>query len=65
VGAGGSPAPQRKNMTTQTDKEAKTKYMNIRIPPTLMEALKKEAEENTRTVASQVLHILKTHFNQK
>jgi hypothetical protein len=52
-------------MTTQTDKEAKTKYMNIRIPPSLMEALKNEAEDNTRTVASQVLHILKTHFNQK
>jgi len=52
-------------MNTPTDKEAKTKYMNIRIPPTLMEALKKEAEDNTRTVASQVLHILKTHFNQK
>jgi hypothetical protein len=65
VEAGGSPAPQRTNMTTQTDKEAKTKYMNIRIPPSLMEALKKEAEDNTRTVASQVLHILKTHFNQK
>jgi hypothetical protein len=45
--------------------ETKTKYMNIRLPPSLMEALKKEAEENTRTVASQVLHILKTHFNQK
>jgi hypothetical protein len=52
-------------MNTPTDKEAKTKYMNIRIPPTLMEALKKESQENTRTVASQVLHILKTHFNQK
>lgn len=47
------------------DSEIKTKYMNIRIPPLLMEALKKEAEENTRTVASQVLHIIKTHFNQK
>jgi hypothetical protein len=47
------------------DNEIKTKYMNIRIPPSLMEALKKEAEENTRTVASQVLHIIKTHFNQK
>jgi hypothetical protein len=65
VDAGGIPAPQRMNMTTQTDKEAKTKYMNIRVPPSLMDALKKEAEENTRTVASQVLHILKTHFNQK
>lgn len=47
------------------NQETKTKYMNIRIPPTLLDALKKEAEENTRTVASQVLHILKTHFNQK
>jgi hypothetical protein len=65
VDAGGIPAPQRMNMTTQTDKEAKTKYMNIRVPPSLMDALKKEAEENTRTVASQVLHILKNHFNQK
>jgi hypothetical protein len=65
VGAGGSPAPQRINMTTQTDKEAKTKFMNIRVTPALMDALKKEAEDNTRTVASQVLHILKTHFNQK
>jgi hypothetical protein len=61
VGAGGSPAPQRTNMNQET----KTKYMNIRIPPTLLDALKKEAEQNTRTVASQVLHILKTHFNQK
>jgi hypothetical protein len=52
-------------MNTQTDKEAKTKFMNIRVTPALMEALKKEAEDNTRTVASQVLHILKTHFNQK
>lgn len=52
-------------MTTQTDKEAKTKFMNIRVTPALMDALKKEAEENTRTVASQILHILKTRFNQK
>jgi hypothetical protein len=52
-------------MTNPTDKELKTKFMNIRVTPTLMEALKKEAEANTRTVASQVLHILKNHFNQK
>lgn len=47
------------------NQETKTKYMNIRVPPSLLEALKKEAEANTRTVASQVLHILKTRFNQK
>lgn len=46
-------------------KEVKTKYMNIRVTPTLMDMLKKEAEENTRTVASQVLFILKNHFNKK
>ena len=46
-------------------KEVKTKYMNIRVTPTLMDMLKKEAEENTRTVAKQVLFILKNHFNNK
>ena len=46
-------------------KEVKTKFMNIRVTPTLMDMLKKEAEENTRTVASQVLFILKNHFNNK
>ena len=46
-------------------KEVKNKFMNIRVTPTLMEMLKKEAEENTRTVASQVLFILKNHFNKK
>jgi len=52
------------NNSEQT-KEVKSKFMNIRVTPALMDALKKEAEENTRTVASQVLHILKNHFNQK
>lgn len=47
------------------DKENKTKFMNMRITPELMALLKKEAEENTRTVASQVLVILKNHFNKK
>lgn len=46
-------------------KEVKNKFMNIRVTPTLMDMLKKEAEENTRTVASQVLFILKNHFNKK
>jgi hypothetical protein len=46
-------------------KEVKNKFMNIRLTPTLMDMLKKEAEENTRTVASQVLFILKNHFNKK
>lgn len=46
-------------------KEVKTKYMNIRVTPTLLNLLKKEAEENTRTVAQQVLFILKNHFNNK
>ena len=45
--------------------EVKNKFMNIRVPPSLLDALKKEAEENTRTVASQVLHILKMHFEKK
>lgn len=46
-------------------KEIKNKFMNIRVTETLMDMLKKEAEENTRTVASQVLFILKNHFNKK
>ena len=46
-------------------KEVKNKFMNIRVTPTLLNLLKKEAEENTRTVASQVLFILKNHFNKK
>lgn len=46
-------------------KEVKNKFMNIRVTATLMDMLKKEAEENTRTVASQVLFILKNHFNKK
>ena len=52
-------------MNTPTEKENKTKFMNIRVTPALMDALKKEAEDNTRTVASQVLFILKNHFNKK
>lgn len=43
----------------------KSKYMNIRITPTMLDALKKEAEENTRTVAAQVLHILKQYLEKK
>lgn len=46
-------------------KEVKNKFMNIRITPTLMAMLKKEAEDNTRTVAQQVLFILKNHFSNK
>ena len=46
-------------------KEVKTKYMNIRVTPSLLEMLKKEAEANTRTVAQQVLFILKNHFNKQ
>lgn len=46
-------------------KEIKTKYMNIRVTPTLLDMLKKEADENTRTVAQQVLFILKNHFNKQ
>lgn len=52
-------------METQQIKETKSKFMNIRVTPELMEMLKKEAEDNTRTVASQVLFILKNHFNKK
>jgi len=50
--------------TTEPTKEVKTKFMNIRVTPTLMAMLKKEAEDNTRTVAQQVLYILKNHFNR-
>jgi hypothetical protein len=53
---------QRTDMETQT--EIKTKFMNIRVTPTLMDLLKKEAEENMRTVAQQVLFILKNHFKK-
>jgi hypothetical protein len=53
---------QRTDMETQ--KEIKTKFMNIRVTPTLMDLLKKEAEENMRTVAQQVLFILKNHFKK-
>lgn len=52
-------------MTSDNHKEIKTKYMSMRLTPAMMELLKKEAEENTRTVASQVLFILKNHFNSK
>lgn len=46
-------------------KEVKSKYMNIRVTPSLLDMLKKEADDNTRTVAQQVLFILKNHFNKK
>lgn len=49
----------------ETKKEIKTKFMNIRVTPSLMDLLKKEAEENMRTVAQQVLFILKNHFSNK
>ena len=48
-----------------SDKQAKTKYMNIRVTPAMLEKLKQEAEANTRTVAAQVLHIIKQYLDKQ
>jgi len=40
-------------------KEIKDKGITIRVPSSILIALKAEAAANTRTMAAQVLHILK------
>jgi hypothetical protein len=39
--------------------EKKTQFLSMRIPPTVLADLKKQAEQSTRTVAAQVLHYIK------
>ena len=47
--------------TKQTDqpKEKKGRFMTIRIPSEIDKELRQRADENTRTLAAQVLHYIK------
>jgi predicted DNA-binding protein len=45
--------------TEQVGKEVKDRYMTIRIPFDIDQELRKLADANTRTLASQVLHYIK------
>ena len=46
-------------------KEIKDKAMTLRLPASIVAALKAEAAANTRTMAAQVLHILKQNLSSK
>jgi len=45
-------------------KEIKDKSMTLRLPASIVAALKAEATKNTRTMAAQVLHILKYNLGK-
>ena len=45
-------------------KEIKDKSMTLRLPASIVAALKAEATANTRTMAAQVLHILKHNLGK-
>jgi hypothetical protein len=46
-------------------KEIKDKFMNLRLPESVLLKLKKEAEKNTRTVSAQALHFIKQGLEKK
>ena len=41
------------------EKDKKVRYLSIKLPADVDDALRKIAEEQTRTLAAQVLHYLK------
>lgn len=45
--------------------EIKDKSMTLRLPASIVAALKAKAAANTRTMAAQVLHILKQNLGSK
>jgi hypothetical protein len=45
-------------------KEIKDKGITIRVPASILTLLKAEASANTRTMAAQVLHILKNNLGK-
>lgn len=45
--------------------EKKTKWINIRINPSLLERLREESETECRSIAGQVLFIIENHFKDK
>lgn len=46
-------------------KEVKEKFLTLRVPESTLEALKKKAEENTRTISAQALHYIKQGLAEK
>ena len=44
---------------TEQPKEKKGRFMTIRIPSEIDKELRQRADENTRTLAAQVLHYIK------
>jgi hypothetical protein len=44
---------------TDQPKEKKGRFMTIRIPSEIDKELRQRADENTRTLAAQVLHYIK------
>ena len=43
----------------------KDRYLTVRLPADVEQALRKQAEANTRTLASQILHYLKQGLMQE
>lgn len=43
----------------------KDRYMTIRLPADVEAALRQQAQDNTRTLAAQVLHYLKQALSQE
>jgi hypothetical protein len=53
-------------MKTQTkNKEVKEHFMTIRMPLSVMESLRRQAETNTRTVSGQALLYIKQGLDKK
>jgi len=43
----------------------KDRYLTIRLPADVEQALRKQAEDSTRTLAAQVLHYLKQGLSRE
>jgi hypothetical protein len=42
----------------------KTEWMSIRLPPSLRDTIKKDAEKHCRSMASHVIYILSEHMKK-
>lgn len=46
-------------------KETKDKFITLRLPASIMDQIKAEAQRETRTLNSQILHYLKSALQTK
>jgi len=46
-------------MNKKNKEDIKSLYMSIRVPPDILNELRKVADMNTRTLAAQTLHYIK------